>query len=110
MAKKLKNTRQYSIYLNFNSRVVNAIAERFVGSIRKEILDYFIIFSESQLRNILKEYFEYYNEIRPHQAEGALQSSIEQRIPEGYDIRKDGKIRFRSILFGLNQECYQVAA
>jgi len=33
---------------------------------RQECLDWFIIFSEKQLRNILKSYMEYYNNFRPH--------------------------------------------
>ncbi len=84
---------------------MNAIAERFVGSVRKEILDYFIIFNQNQLLyNILKEYIKnYYNCKRPHQG-------IEQRIPKGYEVRKEGKIKSRSILFGLNQEVYREAA
>ena len=65
---------------------VNAVCERWIESVRREILDHFIIFNENQLRNILKKYVEYYNWIRSHQG-------IEQRIPKGYDIRKEGKIK-----------------
>ena len=36
--------------------IVNAIAERFVGSIRREALDYFLLFTEKQIKNILAEY------------------------------------------------------
>ena len=54
---------------------LNAYAERFIRSIRQECLDWFVIFSEKQLRNILKSYMEYYNKFRPHQGLGA--------IPEG---------------------------
>ena len=82
---------------------MNSIAERWIGSVRREILDHFIIFSKNQLRNILKEYVEYYNKTRPHQG-------IYQQIPQGYKIRKDGKIKSRPILFGLNQEFYREAA
>ena len=32
---------------------MNAIAERFVGSIRREALDYVILFHENQIKNIL---------------------------------------------------------
>ena len=46
---------------------MNAYAERFVRSIRQECLDYFIIFTYGQLRNIVKSYIEYYNNYRPHQ-------------------------------------------
>ena len=78
---------------------MNAIAERFVGSIRREILDSFIIINKNQLINILKVYIEYYNKARPHQG-------IEQRIPKGHEI-KNGEIKSRSMLFGLNQEFYR---
>ncbi len=81
---------------------MNSVAERWIASVRNEILDHFIIFSQNQLRNILKEYVEYFNKIRPYQG-------IEQRIPKGYKVRKEGKIKSRSILFGLNQEFYREA-
>jgi hypothetical protein len=43
---------------------MNSIAERFVGSVRREALDYFIILSEKQLKNILAKYIGYYNSQR----------------------------------------------
>jgi hypothetical protein len=46
----------------------NPYAERLIGSIRRECLDHLIVFNERQLRRILREYFAYYNEVRPHQA------------------------------------------
>jgi putative transposase len=45
----------------------NAYAERLIGSIRRECLDHLIVINERQLRRILREYFAYYNEVRPHQ-------------------------------------------
>ncbi len=93
------------------ARRVNSIAERWIASVRKEMLDHFIIFNQKQLYNILKEYIEnYYNCKRPHQAESARQGRIEQRIPRGYIIRKNGRIKSRQILFGLNQDFYREAA
>ncbi len=83
---------------------VNSICERWISSVRNEILDYFIIFNQKQLYNILKEYIEnYYNCKRPHQG-------IEQRIPRGYKVKNTGKVKSRPILFGLNQEYYREAA
>ena len=82
---------------------MNSIAERFIGSVRREILDYFIIFSQNQLYTILKEYVEYYNIKRPHQG-------IEQRVPKGHTIRNFGRIKSKPILFGLNHEYYRKAA
>ena len=46
----------------------NAYVERVIGSIRRECLDHVIVGSEEHLRRILKEYFRYYHNSRPHQA------------------------------------------
>jgi putative transposase len=46
----------------------NPYAERLIGSIRRECLDHLIVLNEKQLRRILREYFDYYNEVRPHQS------------------------------------------
>ena len=46
----------------------NPYAERMIGSIRRECLDHLIVLNERQLRRILREYFAYYNEVRPHQS------------------------------------------
>ncbi len=45
---------------------MNAFAERFIGSARREAFNWFILFNETQIRNILAEYIGYYNEKRPH--------------------------------------------
>jgi len=49
---------------------MNAYAERFIGSVRRELLDNFIIFSYNQLFSLLKKYVRYYNNMRPHQGIG----------------------------------------
>jgi transposase InsO family protein len=46
----------------------NPYAERFIGSLRRECLDHIIVFNESSLRPILKDYFEYYEHSRTHLA------------------------------------------
>jgi len=45
----------------------NAYCERFLGSLRRECLDYMLILSEWHLRRIVTEYVTYFNEARPHQ-------------------------------------------
>ncbi len=35
---------------------MNAIAERYVGSVRREAMDYFLLIREKQIMNILQEY------------------------------------------------------
>ncbi len=46
----------------------NAIAERFVGTARRECLDWILIFGERQLRRVLDTYVAHYNGHRPHRA------------------------------------------
>jgi putative transposase len=45
----------------------NAICERFLGSVRRECLDHFLILHEKQLHRLLKAYVIYFNQARPHQ-------------------------------------------
>ncbi len=52
----------------------NAVCERFLGSVRRECLDHFLIFHEKQLTQLLRSYVLYFNQARPHQGLG-------QRIP-----------------------------
>jgi putative transposase len=42
------------------------IAERLIGSIRRECLDHVIIFSEGHLRRVLSGYFQYHHDTRTH--------------------------------------------
>jgi putative transposase len=44
----------------------NAYVERLIGSIRRECLDYVIVFNEIGLHRILKDYFHYYECCRTH--------------------------------------------
>jgi putative transposase len=48
----------------------NAVCERFLGSVRRECLDHFLIFQEKQLYRLLKAYIVYFNQARPHQGLG----------------------------------------
>ncbi len=44
----------------------NGIAERWVGSARRELLDHVIVFNERHLRRLLRDYVAYYNAERVH--------------------------------------------
>jgi transposase InsO family protein len=46
----------------------NGFAERLIGSIRRECVDHMIVPGEVHLRQILKSYASYYNEIRTHRS------------------------------------------
>ena len=54
--------------------VANSFAERWIGSIRRELLDRTIIWNRRQLERLIVEYIAHYNEHRPHR-------SLEQRPP-----------------------------
>ena len=68
----------------------NPYAERLIGSIRPECLDHLIVLNEMQLRRILRKYFAYYNEVRPHQ-------SLEKNSPLRREIELPNKGRVISI-------------
>jgi hypothetical protein len=51
------------------------IAERFLGSVRRECLDHILILGERHLHQVLCDYARNFNHARPHQG-------IEQAIPE----------------------------
>ena len=46
----------------------NAYVERVIGSIRRDCLDYTIIFNERHLRRVLSSYVDYYHRSRTHLA------------------------------------------
>jgi len=50
----------------------NAIAERFVGSLRRELLDRILIVNQRHAAAVLAEYRRHFNEYRPHRALGQV--------------------------------------
>jgi transposase InsO family protein len=46
----------------------NAVAERWVGTVRRECLDWLLILGRRHLEQVLKEYVGHYNAARPHRA------------------------------------------
>ena len=82
---------------------MNAYAERFVRSFRNECLNYFLIFTENQLRRIIRSYIDYYNNYRPHQG----LKGIPNGPPE--QLSKTGKIKRKPLLFGLHSHYYREA-
>jgi transposase InsO family protein len=47
---------------------MNAIAERFVGSVKRECLSKLILFGDRHLQRVLSNYADHYNQDRPHQS------------------------------------------
>ena len=82
----------------------NAIAERWVRSVREECLDRIVILGEGHLRRVLTAYVDYYNHARPHQG-------IEQQCPiRRENAVRDGPIERRDILDGVLRDYYRRAA
>src|SRR5215217_7573062 len=84
----------------------NAYAERWVGTVRRELLDRMLIFRCRQLQLVLTEYADHYNVHRPHRALG-------QVSPLGPDapavVVPVGRVVRRDRLGGLIHEYAQVA-
>ena len=84
----------------------NAYAERWVGTVRREVLDRMLIFGGQQLRLVLAEFADHYNLHRPHRALG-------QAPPlgpgESAIVVSAGKVVRRDRLGGLIHEHAQVA-
>ncbi len=59
----------------------NGIAERWVGSVRRELLDHVIIINQRHLYKLLEEYVEYYNNDRTH-------ISLGKDSPAGRPVQK----------------------
>lgn len=46
----------------------NAIAERFVGTVRRECLDWLLVLNRRHLERVLRVYTDHYNSHRPHRS------------------------------------------
>ncbi len=68
----------------------NAICERVIGTLRRELLDWLLIVNEQHLRRVLAEYLAHYNTARPHRSLGQLTpAQATTRPPEPDRVRAD---------------------
>jgi len=84
----------------------NAIAERFVWTVRAECLDWLLILNRRHLERVLRVYVDHYNRERPHRALGLRPPEPDER-QEG---APEGEIRRRDRLGGLIHEYHRAAA
>jgi putative transposase len=86
----------------------NAICERMIGTLRRELFDRLLIVNERHLRRMLTEYMVHYNTARPHRALGQP-APVQAHAPPPEVNLAGHRIRRKPILGGLTHE-YQVAA
>jgi putative transposase len=84
----------------------NAIAERFVRTIRSECLDWLLILNRRHLERVLRVYVDHYNRQRPHRAINLQPPRPETPEP----LAPGGEICRRDRLGGLLHEYYRAAA
>ena len=53
---------------NVRTPRMNAIAERWIGGCRRELLDRTLIWNQNHLRQVLREYESHHNQHRPHRS------------------------------------------
>ena len=75
----------------------NGIAERLIGTLRRECLDRMLIFGESHLRRVLASYMAYYNQARTHLA-------LQKDAPLHRAVQRSGVIVAIPILVGLHHQ------
>jgi transposase InsO family protein len=78
---------------------MNAYIESLNGSIRREALDHFLLFSGKQILKIVTSYVNYYNHYRSHQGIGI--------IPHPQQHYGLGKIRKEPVMGGLHHTYYR---
>ena len=79
----------------------NAYAERWVRTVWEECLDYILIFNETHLQHVLKEYIGYYETARPHQG-------LNQQTPvPRQSSTASGLVQKREVLGGIINDYYR---
>ena len=66
MCEWLKSSGTKSVLTSYRSPWQNGVAERWVLTLRREILDHVIVLSEAHARRLIASYVDYYNEDRCH--------------------------------------------
>jgi putative transposase len=90
------------VNISLASPNMNSFVERLNGTIRREALDHFLLFSEKQVRQIIKEYVVYYNIQRMHKGI--------DKIPDAEIQESSRTIKKMKILSGLHHHYYRSSA
>ena len=84
----------------------NAVAERWVRSVRNECLDHVLVFGRRHLERVLRGYLAHYNAERPHRSLGLAAPAGKPPEARG---SPPAEIRRRDVLGGVIHEYYAVA-
>ena len=87
----------------------NAVAERWVGTVRQECLDHLLIAGRRQLVRVLHGYVEHYNRHRPHRGLGLSAPEPSERCEQADASAAARHLHRRDVLGGLIHE-YERAA
>ena len=89
---------------------MNAICERVIGTLRRELLDRILIFNERHLAGVLHEYLIHYNGHRPHQTRHQRPPDIEtQPARDVTDLNDLRSIRRKLVLAGMISDYHHAA-
>jgi len=95
-----------TVLCNVRTPRMNAIAERWIGGCRRELLDRTLIWNQSHLRQILREYETHHNQHRPHRS---LHAAVPLKpLPEPVDLEQY-RVRRQARVGGLIGEYRLVA-
>jgi transposase len=95
-----------TVLCNVRTPRMNAIAERWIGGCRREILDRTLIWNQAHLRRILRQYETHHNRHRPHRS---LDSAAPLKpLPEPVDLEQH-RVRRRPRVGGMINEYRLVA-
>jgi len=84
-----------TVLCNVQTPRMNAIAERWIGGCRHELLDRTLIWNQAHLRRILRQYETHHNQHRPHRSLNAaapLKPLPEPVDLEQYRVRKHARV------------------
>jgi len=92
-----------SVKLPIRSPNLNAYCEAWLGSLKRECLNHFVVFGRRHLDYLIREYVAHYTYERPHQ-------SLENRTIVPLPTISQGEVRCKTRLTGLLRHYYRAAA
>jgi putative transposase len=84
-----------TVLCNVRTPRMNAIAERWIGGCRRELLDRTLVWNQSHLRRILRDYATHHNQHRPHRslhAAAPLKPLPEPINLDPYRVQKQARV------------------